>query len=250
MALAATLATDASLKREARRLEGSLNILISPVEISIRAIEHVEQLLNRLTTVYTPAISIIRLLVEAKGITLSGDKSSMPLPGFLFDMNRFFQSLLSRFLRENLSDCSLLDEFRLRGVIRYDPDYNPKKRRSPAPRPDFVVIRAKAIIGILDAKYRDLWEKSLPNDMLYQLGIYAAVHDLRVATILYPTLDPYAKEARLSLNDSLRERGGRKAPARSTRCFGTVGDGGGFHGDAKGKTSLRRKIGGWAITRE
>ena len=189
-----------------------------------------------MTTAYAPAISILRLLIESKGITLTGDTSTMPLPGFLFDMNRFFQSLLSRFFSENLSDCSVWDEFRLRDVIRYDPDYNPRKRSSPTPRPDFVVIRGKAIVGILDAKYRDLWEKSLPRDMLYQLGIYAAVHDLRVATILYPTLDPYAKEARLSQ----RFTGGRgnspsTAPPSAVDSAGRLGDGSGFSGD----TSLR-----------
>jgi hypothetical protein len=50
--------------------------------------------------------------------------------------------------------------------------------------------------------------------MLYQLGIYALVHELRVATILYPCLDPSAQEARLSLDDSLRGQAAAKVHLR------------------------------------
>ena len=193
-----------ALRREVKRLEACLEASISPIRLDSRVLERAEQSLTRLTTAYAPAISILRLLAESTGITLTGTQASMPLPGFLFDMNRFFQALLSRFLRESLTDYSLRDEYRLRGVIRFVPGYNPRQQRSPTPRPDFVLEKGTTVAGILDAKYRDLWKKSLPRDMLYQLGIYAAVHDLRVATILYPTLDPYAKEARLGLHESLR----------------------------------------------
>jgi 5-methylcytosine-specific restriction enzyme subunit McrC len=121
-------------------------------------------------------------------------------------MNLFFQALLSRFLHENLVGYEIQDERVLRGVFSYDPANNPLNQRSPSLRPDFLVLRNRKVEATLDAKYRDLWERNLPREMLYQLALYALGQESgnRRATILYPTLEDAARQQIIFVKDPLR----------------------------------------------
>lgn len=202
--LAATMASVVDLRRESRRLASLMDEQVSPVPLNGTVLDRAAREMNRLTTAYSPSLSIIRLLVEARGAVLEGQATSGALPGFLFDMNAFFQALVSRFLRENLLRYSIRDEHGLKGMMRYNPNFNPGRRKSPTPRPDYVVIQQGAIRSILDAKYRDLWEKQLPREMLYQLVVYAiSQHQHPQSSILYPTINESAKEARIDVTDPL-----------------------------------------------
>ncbi|EKD93669.1 MAG: McrBC 5-methylcytosine restriction system component-like protein [uncultured bacterium] len=157
---------------------------------------------NRLNAHYQPAIRIIKILLSGQGGFLDETNEKIQIPGFLFDMNRLFQSVIDRFLRENLFGFSVLSEHSLTGMLGYSTSHNPQKRRAPIPRPDYVIQDNGKSISILDAKYRDLWEKPLSREMLYQLGMYALVHsEVKESTILYPTMNPHASEMRISISD-------------------------------------------------
>lgn len=94
-------------------------------------------------------------------------------------------------------------------MLAYVSGWNPLRKQAPAPRPDFMVMRGTQTVAILDAKYRDLWENSLPRDMLYQLAIYAMSYEGGTATILYPTTHAQATEARIEVREPMH--GARRA---------------------------------------
>ena len=196
LVFAERLTSDVDLRVQVERLAKMLSASVSEKRIDKAVMAEVWRETDRRTTAYEPALIVIELLLRGEGVSLDGDVERIRLPGFLFDMNRFFQALLSRFLRENLDGCEVEDECRFKGLFRYDPAKNPLRRRAPVQKPDFVVRRDRKIIAVLDAKYRDLWERALPREMLYQLALYALGQSgpTRRAAILYPTMETAARD--------------------------------------------------------
>jgi 5-methylcytosine-specific restriction enzyme subunit McrC len=199
--LAAGVASARELDLALRRLADRLAEQVSSIRLDAHAIEKAERAITRLTWHYGPALTLIRLLHGSSGVSTGA--GSVSVPGFLFDMNSFWQTFLGRLLRRNLPAAlgRVEEERRLPHLLRYAAGANPRNRQSPAPRPDFALIRDGRVRLFLDAKYRDVWNLGCPPGWLYQLAIYAVAASERTAVMLYPTEDPAAREERIELVD-------------------------------------------------
>lgn len=174
------------------------------MRLDARVIERAEREITRVTSASVPALTIVKLLHDMAGVEFQGGERSSDMPGFLFDMNRFFQRLLSRFLRENVFSGRVVDEQNIRDVFAYSPDANPKRRSAPKPRPDYALLPQNRLCGFLDAKYRDIWQRDLPPGWLYQLSIYALASPTGVSVMLYPSTAADAVEERIEVRQPLR----------------------------------------------
>lgn len=184
-----------TLARRVERLTRSLNDIEALPTLTHGDVLRARSALTRLTNNAEPALNLIDLLLEGNGLALKGPHE-LESTSFLFDMNRFFQRFLSRFLHEHIAGVRVADESTIRGLYRpWSGDAVSRKRRPPAPRPDFAVFDSNgALRTYMDAKYRDLWNTSLPPEWLYQLSAYALASPNRSSILLYPTTSSAAQE--------------------------------------------------------
>ena len=202
--LGAQLTLEPELRSDVRRLSRLLEDQVTPEELSPETFRKLDAADNRLVAAYRPFFRLLRLLFYGHSATLMDSSKSAPLPGFMLDMNLFFQDLVARFLHDYLEGYELQEQSSLKGIFAYEPRYNPRSHRPPQPRPDFVLRRGGTTVALLDAKYRDLWVNSLPRDILYQLTIYAlSQRSPRLAVILYPTMAAEASEARVMIREPI-----------------------------------------------
>jgi 5-methylcytosine-specific restriction enzyme subunit McrC len=199
LGVAARMTEDRELRWRVHRLAGMFGDVEHKESLDIHDLDQAERGLTRLTAANASALTIIRLLKNMLGVSFAPILAATRTPGFLFDMNYFFQRLLSRFLRENLIAQRILDEEAIGDVFSYAPDANPKLRTTPKPRPDYALLRANKPCGFLDAKYRDIWEKGLPAEWLYQLSIYALASPTQVSVLLYATMSTAASDERIDI---------------------------------------------------
>jgi 5-methylcytosine-specific restriction enzyme subunit McrC len=195
--LAAVLTIDSELRRRVKLLAHFFGDIGEAIRIDSRLLERAERGLTRLTLAYAPAMKLIRLLFDHQGPELQGTENVRRVPGFLFNMNAFFQKLLSRFLHENLVDRCIQDERQLRQLFSFAHQKNPKQRNVPSPRPDFALLQDSSVLGYLDAKYRDIWSVGIPAEWIYQLSIYALASPTRTSVLLYASMADDASDEEL-----------------------------------------------------
>ena len=201
--MAAQMAEDRDLRRHTHQLSAMFGDVEPLARLDAGAIDRAERELTRLTAANRPALTIIRLLQDTLGLAFDSVQQSSRMPGFLFDMNIFFQRLLSRFLRDNLRSTRIADEAPIRNLFAYAPDGNPRRRSAPAPRPDYALFDAGTLRGFLDAKYRDIWERGLPAEWLYQLSIYALASPSQVSVLLYASMTTDARDERVEVRQPI-----------------------------------------------
>ncbi len=204
--LGARLANDDTLRTNLLHLANFHLSDISSIRLDQQVLKRLHREMDRLTAAYVPTIKLIEILLAGEGISLDESYAQLPLPGFLFDMNIFFQELFARFLREHLQDYQVQTQFEIEDMMVYVE--NPRRHQPPRPRPDFMVRNGGKIVAILDAKYRDLWEKPLPPEMLYQLVIYALSQaTCNSATILYPSVQSDGRDAKIEVRIPTYDKG-------------------------------------------
>ena len=202
--LASRITADPELRSRLHRLSGRFGEVASMTSLCVKDLDEAEQNLTRLTEAYKPALAIIRLLMDAQGPVLEQPGQPQRTPGFLFDMNIFFQRLLSRFLHDNLlPPLRIEDERVIRGVLAYAPEANPKSRRAPGVKPDYALFQARSLMRFLDAKYRDVWQRGCPAEWLYQLSLYALASPNKVSVLLYASMAEGASDERVDVRPPL-----------------------------------------------
>jgi 5-methylcytosine-specific restriction enzyme subunit McrC len=189
---------DPMLRQRMQKLAESFAGVRSAERLDSASVARAKSMLTRLSDHCASALTLIDLLVRGQGLDIETPHGSTPLPGFLFDMNRFFQRLLSRFLRENLPGWQVADESAIRGLFSVTSTRG-FSRRTPAPRPDYAIARHGEPPTYLDAKYRDLANRSLPAEWLYQLSLYAVASARSTSVLLYATMSNTAADERIRI---------------------------------------------------
>jgi 5-methylcytosine-specific restriction enzyme subunit McrC len=201
------MAADSGLRQRLAQLQRALQDF-PLIPLSEALIDRAEEAFDRQTEAYATAFSLIRLILGAAGVSPTEGAIPGHAPGYLFNMNTFFQNLIGKVLAETTL-FDLKNEHSIAELLRFAPHGNPRRRRRPLPRPDYALYRNGRLGIFADAKYKDLWAHALPSNWLYQLSIYALAAPDRVAILFYPSADEEHPDQILEVSGQ-----GLQAPAR------------------------------------
>jgi 5-methylcytosine-specific restriction enzyme subunit McrC len=127
---------------------------------------------DRRSGYYAPVVTLAEVIPEGTGAVFEQDEA-LPLPGFLFNMDRLFERFVARLCREH-APPGLRVETQESSSSAYLYRANPHRWLRPRLRPDLMVRDAggRAVL-VLDTKYKILAGiPPAPGD-LYQLTLYS-----------------------------------------------------------------------------
>lgn len=126
--LAAGVAIDGRVRQRAMRPLMALAETVQSVSLNAGTLRTLERGKSRLLAAYDPVFGLIRLLLAGRGISMRESVDSLPLPGFLFNMNLLFQQALGRFFRESLEGVTVLEQYSVADMFEYQPLFNPRRK--------------------------------------------------------------------------------------------------------------------------
>lgn len=179
--------------------------VVKKQEINSKLIDNASRNISRLNKNYKKAIEIIKLLYDGSGILFNDKNIDIAIEGFLINMNSFFQKLITKYLTENLIKYKIIPEYKIGNFMYYIPEYNPQNKRNPFPRPDIMVIPPDKPQYYIDTKYIDLWNRTPPSYILYQMGVYSLSMNQKEnkVIVLYPTITNVASDAVIKIENPL-----------------------------------------------
>lgn len=190
---------DRDLRHRLHRLASAFPAADPRVPATKASLAQAQSELTRLTAPYDPVLALLGLLQDMHGVELELPDGQVRVEGYLFDMNMFFQRLVSRFLHDHLQTHRIEDETAVRRIFAYAPGGNPRGRNTPQVRPDYALFQGKTLRAYLDAKYRDVWSEGNRNSWLYQLAIYALASPTQTSVMLYASMSGEASDETIEL---------------------------------------------------
>jgi len=134
---------------------------------------------------YLRALELARLILSRVSFDIeAGRVPLISIRGFLFDMNRVFESFVRTALREALGLPPWLfgsaDEVGMESNLYLD------EGRTVLLRPDLLWAQEKFAVFVGDVKYKRVTLPSMPNPDIYQMLAYLIGSGLRTGLLIYP----------------------------------------------------------------
>lgn len=202
------------------RLRQALAAFADVGPIDLRTDHFAAAAADPLVAAYRPLLDLCRLLAE--GLSQAGPAGTVPFPAFLIDMDRVFETYVTRGVCEAFA---AQDGFTVSAQARFRADAPGAGLDIPM-RPDVLVENDGRPALVLDAKWKRKGGRPWTAEDLYQLLAYALAAGTGRAVLIYPGRKDRAWRCKLARTPTqvevrtLRVVGNRDECARSLARLG------------------------------